>query len=1232
SLIKQSLFTNDTNIFSQFDTHDPAFYKCNVLISASNTKNPGIFPIAMTENSILEQYSIGFNRFIGFLYYDNEVDPIDAEIRAERALEIIRRKFQIDLIMVNSSEPNFFPFVGDYPNWDVFFEEITTNLPMDGYWSALDIPRLISEDYLSKYHLSSTFMILNSLDFFEGDFEIDTDQLNFNVNSLDLSFLENLETEELIEQINNIIENYGDIFNATLSEDELEQLIDSLGTFTLSNDSHYTTLLVQYEGLPEGIVRLGEDQYQFDLWNAMGYSSSWLAPSEKIYIALVGAFMTDIEIEILCSEITDTTPMNFEFDDYLLEQIGLILYLAGIEFNIQSLKDYSFEIFWVNEEGFKRSYVKPVNLNDPVDIINLIQQLGFQGLSYIPTGIVNPIDNIMVTYNLSHTEPNLLLKKELVVENASFGAFRNFSYYISAENVGNTTAWGYPTPIPITLNDMFLIMTLGSQVLADEFQNTIWEVVRIEYPNQYDSLEDFFNFNEDPRIFSFDSLGSGIYDTFFPDILNFTNLSPYNSEMDNVIDIIMVGYPQLITALNTLGLTPTELKNIFTNKNSVWNDENWKLDPGEIISYTVENVSISDLDSFRPYYTGNFTIDSNIDTPEIILGTPIIGTTPYMALLTDTENWIIESVDSYLSERVEINFVFQNNTSLDLNDNNLERVSIIINFSTPTDLEAINFEIFNFENEEFQDITPNLELVENNRWTFSFINNNNSLDWLFYPLEQKNHTMLFKLSGVDSEKFNISINNLDVEFSTRDININDDTGSKVIYGSSTGNIQFDRKSNSIPLGTYDMASIIVSSFLNNSNSSIGDPCTYILHLKNIGSRTANNISISLPIPGIMNNPGVFTLENDNLTYNIAKIAPFEEKIINFSFYIPNTRSISEVIINYKNPENVQGGNSSNIISLTNEVYVSAQIDYLTKIPFVRLINISSNVNDSFLSHSVFNFTYDMNLVYPHGLKVPDITIIMHDQIGNLRRIDSNTIYFEDIEYNETISFNMTLKKMGWKSYYYIPINFIESSESSTIQILHSDSRILGEINFTIEKKVDREHIDIGDEIMVFIDVENTGTINVSNIMINDVISYSQSYFSLIRGKLVYVIPNLEPGEKVSINYTIKAKRQGIIRLNPAHINYYYLHRLEASSNDLSIKINTPQKNQILYVLIPGVVVIFVLIIYFQQYKKYKKKKNELHRIEMHIFDKSSRDSILNIEHTLRERLKFLSKDSTEKRN
>jgi hypothetical protein len=207
SIIKQSLFTNDTNILSQFDSHDPAFYKCNVIISVSNGINPEIFPNILTETNIPSQYYVGFNNFVGFLFYNKDLNAQDAEMRAERALEIIKQKFKIDLIMVNVSEPNFFPFVGSCPNWDCFFEELVHNFPMDGYWSALDINRLTSQIYTQNHHLSSTFMLLNSLDFFEGDFDISTDQVNFNIESLDLSFLENLELQNLVDQLDTVLEN-----------------------------------------------------------------------------------------------------------------------------------------------------------------------------------------------------------------------------------------------------------------------------------------------------------------------------------------------------------------------------------------------------------------------------------------------------------------------------------------------------------------------------------------------------------------------------------------------------------------------------------------------------------------------------------------------------------------------------------------------------------------------------------------------------------------------------------------------------------------------------------------------------------------------------------------------------------------------------------------------------------------------------------------------------------------
>ena len=1230
SIIKQSLFSNDTNIFSQFDLNDPAFFKCNVLISASNTLKPDIFPIPLTESIIPDQFASGFNRFVGFLYYDDEITSSDANSRAERALEIIRRKFQIDLIMVNVSEPNFFPFVGDYPDWALLLNELTNNLPMDGYWKALDLSRLTNEEYFNNHHLSSTFIILNSLDFFEGDFEITTSQLDFSINSLDLSFLENIENNELIEQFNNIIENYGEILNATISEDELEQFFEILSSFTLLNNSHYTNLVIQYEGLPEGVSKVRENQYRFDLWDAIGYHGEPLAPSEKIYIALVGAFMTDIEINILCTEIIDTTPVNFEFYDYLLEQIGLIFYLAGIEFDIQALKEYSFELYWVNEEGFKNTYVKPVNVDDPYDIVNLLQQLGFKGFSYIPTGIVNPFEDFSVTYNISNSEPNLLLRKELVGENASYGAFRDFSYYISAENVGNTTSWGYPTQIPLELNDFFLLLTLGNQPLADELKNALWDVIRIEYPNQYSSLEAFFNFDEDPLIFYFDSLGTGVYDTFFPDILNFTNLWPYNDKIENIIDIIVVGYPQLISTLTILGLSTEDLKNVFTNNNSIWNDENWKIDPGNNISYFLHNVSISEIDSLTPIFSNNFTIGTDPQTPEIIYGTSINGTIPEMALSMDTEKWAIESVERFLNQRIELNFVFRNDTLLDLKKDPLEMVSIIINFSAPDSLDSLDFEIYNFELEEFVNLEPYLTSIENNSWKFSIVNNNNSLDWLFYPLEQDNHTMLFKLRGIDSDNFNISINDLDVEFSTRDININEDSGSRVVFGSSTGNIQYERRSNSLSLSNYDMASIILTSSLDSYSSKEGDLNHYYLNLKNIGSRPAENISISLKIPGIVGNTGNFTLENGNLTHFISKLEPFENRTINFSFYVPNTRTISDISITYNNPKNVQGRNSSEIVTLTNEVYVSAPLDYENKFPFVRLLEIKCDYDNTLLNQSLFNFTYNLKSFNPNGIKTPDINISIYDQIGDLRRVDTNDLYFEDLEFNETISFNITISKYGWKGYYYPAINYIEGSEAKTIQILSSSSSILGIINFSITKYVDKENIRIGEEITVFIEVKNTGTLKVEDITVRDTISYSQSDFMLINGKLINFINSLEPGETVSINYTIRARKQGIVTLKPTFLEFYYLHKLELFSNNVFIKINSSPLDQSVYLIVAGIVAITILLIYYTHNSRYKKSKDKLERREKLILKMDSREAIMRTKSTLRDQLRILSKSTKEK--
>ena len=89
------------------------------------------------------------------------------------------------------------------------------------------------------------------------------------------------------------------------------------------------------------------------------------------------------------------------------------------------------------------------------NFINFLHQLGFQGLPGIPTGIFNPIEEFVITYKIANSEPNILIAKELIGENASHGVYNDFSFNITAKNVGNETAWGVPTPIPIGLFIIF---------------------------------------------------------------------------------------------------------------------------------------------------------------------------------------------------------------------------------------------------------------------------------------------------------------------------------------------------------------------------------------------------------------------------------------------------------------------------------------------------------------------------------------------------------------------------------------------------------------------------------------------------------------------------------------------------------------------------------------------------------------------------------------------------------
>lgn len=1218
SIIKQSLFTNDTSILSQFDTRDPAFYKCNVLISASNGITPVIFPRLLNEEGFDEQYEMSFNGFSGFLYYDEDLSESEANFRADRALEIIRRKFHIDLMLLNVSRANYYPFIGHVPDWNVYINEVTLNLPNDGYWSALDVERITSQEYNQNCHLSSTYFLINSLDILEKDIFDLTSQVNFNIDSLDLSYLENLELE-------NIFDSFSDLNQSQdTNQTGFEDFSELLGSLSLSNNSHYTNFMIQYEGVDNAIQKIGVDEYSFNLWEAMGYEGEELKPSNKIFIALTGAFLSNIDISILCSDIIDNTPDYFQLYEFLLEQIGLLLYYADLNIDLQTLQDYSFDLKWVDFGGIKRSYVIPINLNDPLDFINFLPQLGFQGIAGIMTGLFNPISNLIIDYKIGYSEPNLKITKDLVNGNASFGVYDNYDFNITVENVGNETAWGRPTLFPLELEEIF---TLIGGPLGGELMDAIWDVVRVEYSGQYDSIEDFFNFDENPRIFYLDSLGSGFIDTYFPDLNNLSNYYPYNEDMDNVIDIISIGYPQLMNALLIFGVTPSDLKETFTNKYSIWNDDNWILKPGEWISYIYSNFSIENYDSFTPFYNYSFIIsDLFPELPAVISGSSIDGTDPSMAIDLDNEGWNITSQEKFVDyHEIEVQFLFQNTTYIDYTNKSLDHVSILINITDPEN--SLTLEIFNFSSGKFEDISPYYESRINGTSRYSFIKNKDSYDWLFDSSSRINHTIVLRLIGSESNPFNVSLDFLQVELSYRDINHYNASRSRVMYSTSSGEVQYVRRSNSISLSTYDMASIIFFTELSNYNIEVGELNTYTINFKNIGSQTAYDLNFSMLIPGIMKDYVNFSQYENQLYFYLDELAPLEQRTIQMEFYTPNTGTINSLQLDYKNIEKIENLDSYEITTLTNEVFYTARVDYNTTKPYLNTIQFQ--YNSSITNPKIneyFNISIGIQNTSPSQLNITNLSLDLRDNYDSLRIIENNLYNIINLQFDEIHTYNITLKKINWKGYYYPPINYINSKNNRLVQISQSPPTILGFFNLTITKEISKKQVEIGEILEITLRVVNTGNICIKNLILRDDTSFTRLDFALVEGNLIYEIDTINPGDNVTFTYKIKAINQNLVQLNPSTITLYYLHQLILSSNPLSIKIIIPIETQNLVIIFPTAIAFLIVAIYLFQSKRYKVKQYEISRNENLLFRIKGVNAILKVEKSLNEYLQEVSDD------
>lgn len=1230
SLIKHSIFTNDTNILRSFDLSDPAFSRCNIFISASNNIDSGLFPLPLSEREIEQYYKDPINSFVGFLYYDKSLSSNEVQEKSERAFNIITSTLYMDFIMVNSSDPYFFPFIGYYPQWNILLEEFTANIPKDGYWGAFDLTRLKSSFYTRNHHLSFSYALINSPDLFEKGVNFGNDQLDFTTGAANSPFLEGNLIEDVLDQLTNILEENEEFIddfslflgvNETDSFEVFDDSTSSFGNFSLSEDSHYSIIEIQYEGYESGIQEIGQDQYQFSLFDALGYKQSSLEPSEKVYSAIVGSFLTQIDLNILCTDIIESTPESVEFSDYFIDQLALLSSFIETDFDVQALENYSFQLSWNDLGGAKKSYSNLVNEEDEFDIVNLLPLLGFSGFSFFPSGLANPIPDFNIQYELSNSDTSILLNNSLIGENATFGAYNTFDFNITARAVGNISAYGIPTAIPINLEETLPVIILlegGNLNYADDLEDALWQIVDAEYHDQYEDLEDFFNLDEEPRIFQFDSDGDGSNDYFFPDAQNVSNLYPYNENMDEVSDILLSEYPQLLV---NLGLTANEIEEIFTNEYSVWNEENWILDPDEMLTYLYENYSISNQDNYTQFDAFNFLINDSLGLPRLLFGEQYGNTLPEMALEQDDESWMILSEEYFDENRVEIQFLASNQTHIDLENNSLDRVSLLFNFSDI--LSNTEIELFNFTTEEFFSLDDFLTESTNISRTYSITKYNQSIDDIFQNPQEGDYTILFNLQRQESEDFNISINNIDIKLLERDINPIE-VQSRLEYTSKSGLLKHTIHSNTITLSTDNMSSIVAYSTLSDYSASPGELITYHLTIKNIGSDIAKNITVQIPLPGIINTYNSFNVYNNLLQLTVDQLIPSERKKLNFSFYVPNSVLIKNHNIKYNNSQVLEKGNSTELTSYPNNLYCSSPVNYNERKPFVHAIKISLNTTQTSPSiQQIFNVSLSIHNIGLIGLSIEQLNISSQDQYGDLIRISNESLIFNNITHNQIKSVNFSLNKTDWKGYLYPAITLLTNNNSNIYQIKYSEPLILGSIKISVQKSVDKNELERGDLVLVHIQIKNIGTITAKNIKLDDLLSYSQDVLSLTSGKLIKIIEALEPQESVSISYKIKANSQAVTVLRSAIAEYDFIYKNTVFSNILSLKIITPKTLQNLNIIIPSIIAGGIVLIYVWYVRSYKKKLMESERKEIKILSLTSRDSILSSEINLKEYLSHL---------
>ncbi|MBN2157171.1 MAG: hypothetical protein JW776_14095 [Candidatus Lokiarchaeota archaeon] len=1198
SIIKQGYITNDSNILRGFDYSDPAFHECSVLIALSNGITPQIFPNPFSSSAFGSEKFLTYDSFYGFLYYESATGSGKAIAdRASRALNIIENLFNIQLFMLDTFSKNrFYPFFGFYPNWDDLFELIINNAPQDGYWGAIDSARLLSKEYMTKSHLSSYILMLDSVNTLSSGFDFPVEFEKFEIDHISTSFAD-------VSEISNIFSSVFDFLNLTsgvFSMFDTSQL--------LRGDSKIITTILQYEGLEQGIQRISENEYNFDLLRALNYNSSErgsLSPSKKIYISLVGALLSEIDISIYSSDILGFTPLYHNFSSYILDSIEEAAFLLGQNIDISIISDYSLRTFWHTDDDVNRIVT---NLYDHATIenpLNLITTLSLTGLPVIPTGILEPLKEFIIRYAINSTEPILRIEKDYRFISYETG---EYEIDIKVTNEGDIPAWGRKIELPI-LNQTFL-----------PIPTVITDFIELQYGM---TAEEFLIPEEPPRFIFIDSLGSGVFDYLYPSITNFSQLTFYNPQLAE--DILA---PSNDDYFNSSGVSQEErqlLAELFNQSSSIFNQDNWKLNPGESITYTLSGLSNEAFFDYSSFYDLNFTITGDNLEPYLSYGQSILPSEPSYARIEDGLTWDILSEQIGQDNLIQIFFSFENTTLIDFYNFSLDQIGLNFEFTSNLELSMdtqFTLEFFNTTDMTFQLIQNSLYSATNTSVEF-----NTPSNLLDYIDPANNYQSIFKLTFKTELPQILSIDSLIVQFIDRDLDIIMQSPARVAYTTYTGHNTYFIDSNPITAVTDPAPILIATSTLDHYSSAPGILNTYNLTIENVGGLQANQVNVTLKAPGIIADSGNFTLENGYLLYEYPNISVGNSiQNLSFSFYTPNSYNLPLAEVEYNHPITLLNLTDSDFTTYTNDLFISAPIDYLTRYPFLYVLKLYyksnyTNADTAFgLAPQVGDIIrLDMVIENTGPITLSDFNCSIPNNVIGFKRMDNTTVQFANIQKTINQTFSTELKKTYWDSILFPNIDSFNSSQKFSIQFAQKFPIVLGFKNFEIQKTFSDYDGVQNSIVTVQINVTNTGNLKVYDMTVIDFAGYPKEGFSLVNGTPDKLISSLTPGESFIYTYSLKLNKQGIYEINPASLSYRYITTQTAYSSVFQVKVRNVWVVNALYVILPSLIGGMTVGLIYWSKKRYDLEAAEFSRREELMFGQNLRSVAWN-KRTLQEDL------------